>query len=131
MDIASGVNAAKKAADVAVDVITVIESALKKLKAHIDEVNVEIPFTFAECVKYFVSHTKGRQDIARGAILRRPVHFDETNRECWEISLVFLDENDEPICDNDGIPLGFKTVRAKLDRELENSFKNNDLIFME
>ena len=131
MDIASGVNAAGKAAGAAVVAIKSIESALSGLTALVDEINLEIPLTFSECVKYFVSHAKSSQSIAKGAILRKPTRFGRADKECWEICLIFLDKNNEPVCGEDGIPLGFKTVKTKLDRELENSFKNGDLIVVE
>jgi hypothetical protein len=83
-------------------------------------------FTYTECVKYFVSHKNDSDKIIKGALSKK-----EISNGRLELMLFFVDKNENPVCDDRGNPLGFKAIRAGLDDELKNMFRNNDLIFFE
>jgi hypothetical protein len=107
-----------------------IAGYLGKLKAGFDEKRLGVPFTFAECIKYLASHAKDSPKIAGGAILREPYTKGKTDGTCWEITVFFLDKENNPVCDGNDVPLGFKTIRRNLDEELRSAFKNNNLIIV-
>lgn len=117
--------------NIAKDLGTSIVNGLNKLKGILDERTFKVPFTYAESIRYFASHANDRPEIAKGAILRRLALNGKTDEKCWEITLIFLDRNNNLVCDANNVPLGFKTVRAEIDSELRNAFKDNDMIIVE
>jgi len=120
-----------EAANTAKELAARITGYVSKLKAEFDEKRLCAPFTFAESIKYLASHAKDNPKIAKGAILREPSLKGNADGMYWEITLVFLDKDNNPVCDDKGVPLGFKTIRRNLDEELRNAFKNNNLIIVE
>jgi len=119
------------AANSAKELAASIAGYLSKLKAEFDEKRLGVPFTFVECIKYLASHAKDSPKIAKGAILRAPYANGKVDGTCWEITLVFLDKDNNLVCDDKDVPLGFKTIRRNLDEELRSAFKNNNLIIVE
>lgn len=108
-----------------------IAAGLSKLKTVLDERMFRVAFTYAECIKYFTAHANDNPQIVKGAILRRLALNGKTDEKCWEVTLLFLDRDSNPVCNANNVPLGFKTVRAELDNELKNAFKDNDLIIVQ
>src|SRR5262249_7994069 len=56
--------------------------------------------TYPELITYFVSHRPAEPRVRRGAILR------QRSRRGYVIRQIFLDHNDEVVCDPAGEPFG-------------------------
>jgi hypothetical protein len=116
-----------KIAEMGIDTVKKAVEFLENAKKQIDEKNSKKIFTYAECVKYFVSHKNDSHNIAKGAVLKK-----EIGKGSLELMLFFLDKNGNLLFyDDQGNSLGFKTIRAGLDSELENLFRGNDLLIVE
>ncbi|EDX72427.1 hypothetical protein MC7420_3499 [Coleofasciculus chthonoplastes PCC 7420] len=81
--------------------------------------------TYEETIKYFVSTRPNDPRIKKGAILRK-YHI-----QGHQISQMFLDKNNELVCDPTGKPYGRQLVAVKLDEELLDTFGNKNVIIVE
>ncbi|QIZ70667.1 hypothetical protein [Oxynema aestuarii] len=81
--------------------------------------------TYDDAIKYFVSDRPRNSRIKKGAILRK-AHF-----QGYHIVQMFLDKNNELVCDSLGKPYGRQFVARKLDEELQECFGDKDLIIVE
>ena len=81
--------------------------------------------TYEEAIKYFVSARPNDPRIKKGAILRK-YHI-----QGHQISQMFLDKNNELVCDPTGKPYGRQLVAIKLDEELLDTFGDKDVIIVE
>jgi hypothetical protein len=120
----------EKLAKIAVDA-KVIADGLGRIAAGFDDHRFNVPFAYAECADYFASHKNDDPKIVKGAILRAPALKGKTEEKCWEFFLVFLDNDNNLVCDGKGVPIGFKTLRSKADEELEKTFGDKDLVIVE
>jgi len=80
--------------------------------------------TYEDAIKYFVSDRPSDPRVNRGAILRKPHPLG------YHIIQMFLDENNELVCDSFGKPYGRQLVARKLDEELQDYFGDKDLILV-
>lgn len=78
--------------------------------------------TYDDAIKYFVSDRPRNSKIKKGAILRK-AHF-----QGYHIVQMFLDKNNELVCDSFGKPYGRQFVARELDEELQDCFGDKDLI---
>ena len=81
--------------------------------------------TYEEAITYFVSNRPNDPRIKRGAILRKP------HIQGYHIVQMFLDKNNEVVCDSAGKPYGRQLVALKLDEELLDTFGNKNVIIVE
>jgi len=81
--------------------------------------------TFKEAITYFVSNRPNDPKIKRGAILRQP------HRQGHHIIQMFLDKNNELVCDSANQPYGRQLVAIKLDDELLETFGDKNVIMVE
>jgi hypothetical protein len=81
--------------------------------------------TYEEAITYFVSNRPNDPRIKRGAILRQP------HPRGHHIVQMFLDTNNELVCDSAGKPYGRQLVALKLDEELLDTFGNKNVIIVE
>ncbi|GCE95754.1 hypothetical protein NIES46_38200 [Arthrospira platensis NIES-46] len=80
--------------------------------------------TYEDAIKYFVSDRPRDPRVNRGAILRKP------HPQGYHIIQMFLDENNELVCDSFGKPYGRQLVAKRLDEELHDYFGDKDLILV-
>lgn len=81
--------------------------------------------TYEEAITYFVSNRPNDPRIKRGAILRQP------HSRGHHIVQMFLDKNNELVCDSAGKPYGRQLVALKLDEELLDTFGDKNVIIVE
>jgi hypothetical protein len=81
--------------------------------------------TYPELIAYFVSDRPAEPRVRRGAILR------QRSRSGYLIRQMFLDQQDQVVCDPSGEPYG-RTIEARdLDEELLETFGDQDLILVQ
>jgi len=81
--------------------------------------------TYEEAITYFVSNRPNDPRIKRGAILRKP------HLQGYHIVQMFLDKNNEVVCDSAGKPYGRQLVALQLDKELLDTFGDKNVIMVE
>lgn len=81
--------------------------------------------TYEEVITYFVSNRPNDPRIKRAAILRKP------HLQGYHIIQMFLDQNNEVVCDSAGKPYGRQLVALKLDEELLDTFGDKNVIIVE
>jgi hypothetical protein len=81
--------------------------------------------TFRSVITYFQKNRPRDSRVKKGAILSKP------NSKGYHLSLLFLDNNNNPVCGSDGKPYGCELVGKQLDDELSEAFGNNNLIIVE
>ncbi|HIK12891.1 MAG TPA: hypothetical protein IGS52_21970 [Oscillatoriaceae cyanobacterium M33_DOE_052] len=81
--------------------------------------------TYEDAIKYFVTDRPKDPRIRKGAILRKP------HRQGHHVIQIFLDENNDPVCDSGGQPHGRQLVARELDYELQEYFGDKYLIIVE
>lgn len=81
--------------------------------------------TYEDAIKYFVRDRPTNSRIKKGAILRKS-HF-----QGYHIVQMFLDKNNDLVCDSLGKPYGRQFVARELDEELQECFGDKDLIIVE
>jgi hypothetical protein len=80
--------------------------------------------TYEDAIKYFVSDRPNDPRVNRGAILRKP------HPQGYHLIQMFLDENNDLLCDSFGKPYGRQLVAKRLDEELHDYFGDKDLILL-
>jgi hypothetical protein len=100
-----------------------LKKALDRLGSIIDILKYK-KVTYDEVMKYFIKY-KDDPSIVRGAILKE--------KDNGEIILyqIFLDKDDNIVCDKNKAPLGQKIISNELDSDLIEMFGNTDLIIVE
>ena len=96
-----------------------------KIKGIRKELVPDAEFTYEEAMKYFIAHKDDNPDIKKGALLK------EDAGDCLVITQVFLDKDDQTVNDSKGRPLGYKKRVKRLDSELINLFKDQNLVIVE
>ncbi|MEQ9359544.1 hypothetical protein [Coleofasciculus chthonoplastes] len=81
--------------------------------------------TYEEAIKYFVSARPNDPRIKRVALLRKP------HPQGYHLTQMFIDKNNEPVCDSAGKPYGRQLVARQLDEELWEFFGEKDLIILQ
>lgn len=82
--------------------------------------------SYEEIMKYLISHKNSSSNIVNGAIMREKKPYG------YKVTVTFLDRNGQPVLTSDkGENLGYTVKVSGFDKELENAFKNNNLIIIE
>jgi hypothetical protein len=81
--------------------------------------------TYPELIEYLVSNRPAEARVRRGAILR------QSSRSGYLIRLMFLDQQDQVVCDPAGEPYGRTIEALDLDEELLETFGHQDLILVQ
>ena len=109
-------NETRKDAKLIVDTIKdVLKNALMNLQ---ETVGFSEMLSYEEAMKYFIVHKDDSPEIVKGALLKEAIG------DGFVITQVFLDKNN-------GVVMGCKRKVKRLDNELVNQFKDNDLIIVE
>lgn len=80
--------------------------------------------TYDEAIKYFISDRPNDPRIKKGALLRK------RHPQGYHLVQVFLDKNNELVCDSGDRPYGRQLVVRELDEELRDTFDDKDLIIV-
>jgi len=97
-----------------------------KVKGIKKEPATDAEFTYEEAMKYFIAHKDDSPEIIKGALLK-----EDAAGDCLVITQVFLDKDDKTVNDSKGKPLGYKKRVKRLDSELLNLFKDQNLVIVE
>jgi hypothetical protein len=104
------------------DALKGVLKGLKNLPKHLG-LNQELSYEGA--MKYFITHQNDKPEIAKGAILK------ENLAAGFKITQVFLDKSNAPVTGEHGRPLGYYAEVQRLDKELLDLFKDNDVVIVE
>jgi uncharacterized membrane protein YkvA (DUF1232 family) len=99
-----------------------------KVKIFLEEFKGETferPVTYEEAMAFFLDHKKDSPRIAKGAMLRARIN-DKT-----EFTQVFLDKDNNIVCNTAAVPYGRKLTVTGLDDELLAAFKDKDMVLVE
>jgi len=88
-----------------------------------DNLNPEI--TYSSVIKYFVTERPEDPRVKKGAVLL------ENHSQGYLITQVFLDNKNKLVCDTNDIPYGRRIIAVKIDKELQDTFENQNLIIVE
>ena len=89
------------------------------------EDNLFSSISYAQVIKYFISDKPNNSVIKKGAILV------EHHSQGYLVTQVFLDTNNNLVCDQDGRPYGRRLVTDNLDDELRDILGDKNLIIVE
>lgn len=81
--------------------------------------------SYESAIQYFVTNRPADSRVTKGAILRQP------HSQGQHLYQVFLDSNNQLVCSDDGKPYGRQFVAKQLDKELQETFDEQDLIVVE
>jgi hypothetical protein len=96
-----------------------IQDAVKELTT-VEKVSYE------EAMKFFIDHKNDSTTIKKGAMLR-----EGTDGGYVFLTQVFLDKDNNVVCNVNGMPIGRKLKVIRFDEELLNVFKKEDLVIVE
>jgi hypothetical protein len=106
--------------------ISQIFSLLSDLLQDILKIPEVLPvMTYESVMEYFVTNRPADPRVKKGAILRKP------HSQGQHLYQVFLDSNNQLVCSDDGKPYGRQLVAKELDKELQKTFDDQDLIVVE
>lgn len=77
---------------------------------------------YEEVIEYFIQEKSKSPELIKGAVLLGPEGL---------ITQVFLDTNNEIVCDSNGKPYGRKIRAISIDDELKDFFDGQELIIFE
>lgn len=86
---------------------------------------VQPTITFNEAISYFQSDMPSDTTVAKGAIVRK------NSSEGTLLGQIFLDANNQLVRRPDGTPYGRQLVARKLERKLNDTFENKELLCVE
>jgi hypothetical protein len=119
-------NEAKEAARPIFDTLKgVIRGIQKWLQVEKNKFAIVQSLSYEEAMKYFIAHKDDKPEIVKGALMKENVDGG------FLITQVFLDKDNKPVDGKLGRPLGCKRKVSRLDKELLDLFKDNDLIIVE
>jgi hypothetical protein len=101
----------------AIAVLVVITIAIRKRSDRV--------LTYAEVMKYFLDHKGDKPEIVKGSLLKEKIEGG------YLITQAFLNKEGKLVEGEMGRPLGCKRRVRRLDGELLNLFKNEDLVVVE
>lgn len=78
--------------------------------------------TYKSAIEYFVTNRPSSLTVKKAAMLK------EDHPQGYLVSQVFLDENNEIVCQPNGIPYGRKAIVQSFDEELADAFRGKDMI---
>ncbi|MEM8721851.1 MAG: hypothetical protein AAGE84_21565 [Cyanobacteria bacterium P01_G01_bin.39] len=81
--------------------------------------------SYEDAIGYFVNERPRSNQVAKGAMLR-----DEHPRGYLFIQ-IFLDRNNNLVCDKDEVPFGRQVIVEYFDDELAETFGNQDMVIVE
>lgn len=119
-------NTRKKFSELASDGIASVRHAFGDLGRRIREETVESEITYTEVMKFFFKHRDDDKAIVKGAVIKEDLGDGRT-----AVIQVLLDKDNKPVLTNRGIPIGRRLVTVKLDAELQNSFRDTDMLLVE
>lgn len=119
-------NTRKKFSELASDGIASVRHAFSDLGRRIREETVESEITYTEVMKFFFKHRDDDKTIVKGAVIKEDLGDGRT-----AVIQVLLDKDNQPVLTNRGIPIGRRLVTVKLDAELQNSFRDTDMLLVE
>ena len=103
-----------------------LNSICKILMSHLNIEDDSIPIlTYSAVVKYFVTERPEDSRIEKGAII-----IDDYG-EKYLIKQVFLDENNNLLCNTNGTPYVREIIAINIDKELQDICKGQNLIIFE
>ena len=82
--------------------------------------------TYKSVIAYFIEQTPSDPKVSKGAMLRQ-----SNPRGELTIIQIFLDEQNELICQSNGKPYGRRLVVQEMDEEVTNCFGKEDIIIFE
>jgi hypothetical protein len=110
----------------ATDTLNILEDVIKgAIKDIGNEIISHRELSYEEVMKYFLDHQNDKPEIAKGALLK------EETENGFLIIQVFLDKDQKLVEGEMGRLLGCKTRVGRLDGELLNLFKNENLVVVE
>ncbi|MEO0967416.1 MAG: hypothetical protein AAFX80_03515 [Cyanobacteria bacterium J06639_18] len=95
------------------------------LKIPISERDSNSILTYSAVIKYFVTERPEDIKIKKGAVLL------EKCSQGFLITQVFLDSNNQLVCDVHDRPYGRRVLAIKIDKELQDAFGKQNLIIVE
>ncbi len=103
-----------------------LKSISKNLMSYlkIEENSIEM-LTYSEVVKYFVTEKPEDSRIEKGAMII------DNYGEKYLIKQVFLDENNNLVCNTKGTPYGRRIIAINIEEELQDICKGQNLIIFE
>jgi len=103
-----------------------LNSICKNLMNYLDLEDDSIPIlTYSAVVKYFVTERPEDSKIEKGAIII------DDYAEKYLIKQVFLDGNNNLVCNRNGMPYGRKIIAINIDKELQDILKGQNLMIFE
>ncbi|KPQ39236.1 MAG: hypothetical protein HLUCCO16_08900 [Phormidium sp. OSCR] len=81
--------------------------------------------SYDDAMKYFVGDRPNDSRIKKGALLRKP------HPQGYHIVQMFLNQNDDLVCDSLGRPYGRQFIAREIDEELQECFADKDVIIVQ
>lgn len=78
--------------------------------------------TYKSAIEYFVTNRPTSLTVKKAAMLK------EDHPQGYLVSQVFLDENNEIVCQPNGSPYGRKAIVQRFDEEMADAFRDKDMI---
>jgi hypothetical protein len=111
----------KELKDEVVPFIDMVKGGLEGIKKGLSSRDL----SYEEVMNYFISHKNDKPGIVKGALLKEDVNGG------FLITQTFLDKDNKIVVGEYGRSLGYKKKVSSLDKELQDLFKNENLIIVE
>jgi hypothetical protein len=108
-----------------INIFEFIASLYKLLEDKISQLGIIQNLSYKSCMQYIIENKNRSMAFCKAAI------FKEEYIDKIIIYIVFLDKNENVVCDSRGKPYGRKMIAKTIDNELHESFKDNSLILVE